>query len=105
MADSRVTEHYIATDFGISQDRIHAVIHNELRMSKVSPHCVQKLFGPDLKRTRLKMSSNICDYGCDLGPSLPTRDEATIEAVDTTRSTGKMMASIFWDAEGVLVAD
>ena len=36
MADRRVTKHYIATELGISQDRIHAVIHNELHMSKVS---------------------------------------------------------------------
>ena len=29
--------------------------------------------------------SEICDYGWDLDPSLPTRDEATIEAVKTPR--------------------
>ena len=30
MADRRVTEYYIVTELGTSQDRIHAVIHNEL---------------------------------------------------------------------------
>ena len=49
-------EHYVPTEFGISQDRIHAVIHNKLHMSKVSARCVPKLLGPDLKRTRLNMS-------------------------------------------------
>ncbi|XP_041364231.1 histone-lysine N-methyltransferase SETMAR-like [Gigantopelta aegis] len=70
MADRRVTERYIATELGISQERVHAVIHNELQMSKVSACWVPKLLGPDLKRTRLNMSrenlaisSAICDYG------------------------------------------
>ena len=56
MADRHVMEHYIATKLGISQDRIHAVIHNELHMFKVSVHCVPKLLGPNLKETRLNMS-------------------------------------------------
>ena len=56
MADRRVTECYIATELGISQDRSHAVNHNKLQMSKVSARCVPKLPGPDLKRTRLNMS-------------------------------------------------
>ena len=51
MADRRVTEYYIATELGISQDCIHAVIQYELLMSKVSAHCVPKLLGPDLKRS------------------------------------------------------
>ena len=97
MADRRVMEHYIATEFGISHYRIHAVIHKELHMSKVSAHCVPKLLGSDLKRTRLNMargnlvigsqqfSSKICDYGWDLGPSFPFRAEATVEAEETHR--------------------
>ena len=36
MADRRVTERYIAIELGISQERVHTVIHNELQMSKVS---------------------------------------------------------------------
>ena len=32
MADRRVTEYYTATELGISQDRFHAVIHNELQV-------------------------------------------------------------------------
>ena len=87
-------ERYIATESGISQDRIHAVIHNELHMSKVSAHCVPKLLRPDLKQTPFNMlRKNLVIFGgisqqfsseiCDLGPSLPTRDETTIEAVET----------------------
>ena len=92
MTDRRVSKYYIATEFGISQDRIHAVIHNELHMSKVSACCVPKLLGPDSKRTRLNMSKENhvicrqnCDYGSDLGRSLQTRDKATIETVEIPR--------------------
>ena len=78
ISDRRVMEYYVATELGISQDRIHSVIHNELHMSKVSARCVRKLLGPDLNRTRLnmsreqscnflgrsqKVSSEYCDYG------------------------------------------
>ena len=59
MANRGVSERYAATELGISQDRIHAVIHNELHMSKVSVCCVQTFLGPDLKRTRLDISKEI----------------------------------------------
>ena len=52
-ADKRVTEHYIATELGISQDRIH----NELPMSKVLARCVLTFSGRYLKQTRLNMST------------------------------------------------
>ena len=88
---------------------------------------MSKLLGPDLKRTRLNMSKeNLAIFGGiptvffrDLspwmrpGPSLLTRDEATIEAVErprffakTVMSPGsKVMAFIFWDAEGMPLVD
>ena len=98
MADRRVTEYYIATELGISLDLIYAVIHNELHLSKVSARCVPNLLGPDLdsaQRVKGKschdldrsqqFSSEICDYRRDLGPSLPTRNKATIETMETPR--------------------
>ena len=36
MEKIRITEYYIATELGVSQDGIHAVIHNELHMSQDS---------------------------------------------------------------------
>ena len=56
IADRRVTEHYIATELGISQEHIPAVIHNALHKSKVSARCVPNLLGPDLTQTQLNMS-------------------------------------------------
>ena len=56
MADRRLTEYYIAAELAISQDCIHAVIHNVFPVSKVSARCIQQLHGPDLKRTWFNMS-------------------------------------------------
>ena len=36
LTDRRLTERYIATELGISQERVHALIHNHLEMTKVS---------------------------------------------------------------------
>ena len=49
-------ERYIATELGISQECIHAVIQNKLHMSKVSARWVSMLLGLDLRQIRLSMS-------------------------------------------------
>ena len=77
MADRRVTDYYIATELGIFQDISHpqrtSYICTRCQHAVSQPH----LLGPDLKRTRLKMSreifsflgrsqqfsSEICDHG------------------------------------------
>ena len=135
MADRQVMEHYIATKLGISQDRIHAVIYNELHMSKVSVHCVPKLLGPVLKETRFNMSKgNLVIFR-----QIPTvffrylwlwitpgsiRPETKQQSkqwkqwkqwkhlgspppkeTKTGMFAGNVMASMFWDAEGVLLVD
>ena len=56
LEDRRRTQRYIATQLGISQEHVHAVIHNELQMTKVSARWVPKLLGPDQKRIRHNMS-------------------------------------------------
>ena len=58
LTDRRLTEHFIATELDISQERVHAIIHNHLEMTKVSARWVPKLLGPDQKRLRCNMSKN-----------------------------------------------
>ena len=117
MADKRVTEHYIATELGISQDRIH----NEIPMSKVLARCVPKFPGRYLKRTRLNMSTgNLVVFKGDSNSFLQnfiTMDENGVhhfqprtkqqskqwkrlcspssKDAKTGMSAGKVMASIF----------
>ncbi|KAF7642633.1 hypothetical protein LDENG_00254040, partial [Lucifuga dentata] len=42
MADSQLTERHIANTVGISQERVHAIITNDLGMRKVAARWVQK---------------------------------------------------------------
>ena len=58
LTDLCLTERFIATELGISQERVHAIIHNHLEMTKVSARWVPKLLGPDQKRLRCNMSKN-----------------------------------------------
>ena len=41
MADRRTTQRYIARQLGISQERVHAIIHNDLQMTMVSTRWAQ----------------------------------------------------------------
>ena len=98
LADRRIKQRYIATHLGISQERVQAIIHNELNMTKVSARWVPKLLGPDNKRIRHNMSrDNLARFnanpekfikqfvtGWNLGPSLPTRDERTVKTMETS---------------------
>ena len=70
MADRRVTEHYIITELGISKNCIHAVIHNDIHMSKVSLDLISNGLGSTCQgkilsifRRIQKVSSEFCDYG------------------------------------------
>ena len=42
LADRRIELPYIATQLGISHERVHAIIHNETKMTKVSTYWVPK---------------------------------------------------------------
>lgn len=47
MVDRPVTERYFTSKLGISQEHIHAVVYNELQMSKVADRWVPELLGPE----------------------------------------------------------
>ncbi|XP_076039465.1 histone-lysine N-methyltransferase SETMAR-like [Oratosquilla oratoria] len=131
LTDQCLTEHFIATELGISQERVHAFINNHLVMMKVSDRWVPKLLGPDQKRLRCNMSMNnlAIFYG---NPQIFIQRFVTIdEAWDhhfqpeskeqskqwkhhgppapkkakSVISAGKVMASILGDSEGMLVVD
>lgn len=92
LADPRLTERYIATELGISQERVRAVIHYSLEMAKVSGLWVQKVLGADQKRLQSchflfwtsKIYPAICDQEWDLGSPLPAWVERTIKAVEAS---------------------
>jgi histone-lysine N-methyltransferase SETMAR len=56
LADRRVTERHIASTVGISQERVHSVLTEDLGMTKLSARWVPRLLTADQKRTRFQMS-------------------------------------------------
>lgn len=67
ITDRRVTERYIAAEFGISKEHVHAIIHTYPEMTNVSARWVQKLLGRDQKHLQCNMSNNnIAIFHADL---------------------------------------
>ena len=131
MTDRRVTERYIASTVGISQERVHSILTEDLEIRKLSARWVPRLLTVDQKHTRRTLSrTNLNLFEEDLANFLKrfvTMDEtwfyhSTPEAnqqskqwkhpsslppkkAKTVPSAGKVMASVFWDAAGILLTD
>ena len=56
MTDRRVTGRYIASTAGISQERVHSILREDLEMRKLSAHWVPRLLTVDQKHTRCTLS-------------------------------------------------
>ena len=56
MTDRRVTERYIASTVGISQERVHSILIEDLEMRKLSARWVPRLLTVDQKHTRRTLS-------------------------------------------------
>ena len=56
MTDRRVTERYIASTVGISQERVHSILTMDLEMRKLSTRWVSRLLTVDQKHTRRTLS-------------------------------------------------
>ena len=131
MTDRRVTERYIASTVGISQVRVHSILTEDLEMRKLSARWVPRLRTVDQKHTRRTLSrTNLNLFEEDPANFLKrfvTTDETwvhyfTPEAIQqskqwkhpgspppkkakTVPSAGKVMASVFWDTDGILLID
>ena len=131
MGDRRVTVNEIATSVGISRERVENILHNELGMSKVSARWVPRLLTPDQKLTRLTLSQeNIAIFEADQASFIDrflTQDECWVHHFEpetkkqsmqwkhpgsppqkkakVVSSAGKVMASVFWDAKGIVFID
>ena len=56
MTDRRVTERYIASKTGISQERVHSILTENLEMKKLSARWVPRLLTVDQKHARRTLS-------------------------------------------------
>jgi DNA-binding Xre family transcriptional regulator len=126
--DRRMKVREIAETIGISKEHVGYILHKELNMKKFCPMWVPRLLTADQKRTRMKVSEQCLERlnknKTDFVHRFITMDETWIlrytpeskqqskqwtetvfSAPKKTRSVpsaGKVMTSVFWDAEGIL---
>jgi len=126
--DRQMKVREISETIGISKERVGYILHDELDIKKLCARWVQRLLTADQKRTRTKTSEQCLERfnknKTDFVRRFITMDETWIHrytpeskqqskqwaeagcsAPKKTRSVpsaGKVMASVFWDAEGIL---
>jgi histone-lysine N-methyltransferase SETMAR len=129
--DRRMKVREIGETIGISKERVGYILHEELDMKKLCARWVPRLLTANQKRTRMKISEQCLERfnknESDFVRRFITMDETWIhhyipeskqqskqwtEAGCSTPgktrsvpSTGKVMASVFWDTEGILFTD
>ena len=131
MDDRRVKVREIASAVGISTERVHNILHQHLDMTKLSARWVPRLLTLDQKRNRVKC----CKDGLQLFQKNPqdfkrrfvtvdetwihhytpetkeqskqwvTKGESAPKKAKTVPSAGKIMATVFWDSQGIILID
>jgi len=120
-----------AETIGISKERVGYILHEELDMKRLCARWVPRFLTADQKRTRMKISEQcwerfnknkthfvhqfitmdetwIHHYTPESKQQSKQWREADCSAPKKTRlvpSAGKVIASVFWDAEGILFID
>ena len=114
MIDRRLSIRWVAEVTGISYGSVESVLTNILCLQKLSARCVPRMFAPDEKQFRTVHSEvNLVKFIAH-----PDGFLARFIIVDTTwvhhfdpkskkqiTEWHKVMIKIFWDAEGILMAD
>ena len=131
LADRRLKVREIAETVGISKDRVGHILHEILGMRKLSARWVPRLLTPDNKRTR-ETTSEQCLTLFKRNPKeflrrfvtvdetwihwyIPETKEQSKQCIlpgecvpkkaKTVPSAGKVMATVFWDSQGVIYID
>ena len=131
MNDRRLTISHLANVISISRERVENILHNKLGMSKVSARWVPRILTPDQKFTRPVMSeANLARFEADpdrFDERFLTQDKSWVHHFEpetkrqsmqckhstspapkkakVVSSAGKVMASVFWDAKGIVFID
>lgn len=129
--DRRLTVRLLVMATGLSDGTIRNILHNELHMTKVCARWVPKMLSLQDRQRRVQTSRELlARYYADpelFENSIITEDETWLHHYDpetksqsaqwktseepaprkfkTQRSAGKVLASVFWDAKGVLLVD
>lgn len=131
LADRRVKVREIVEIVNISYERVHNILHEHLDMKKLSAKWVPRLLTIDQKRNREVISKQCLDiyqrnpdeflrrfitvdetWIHHYTPETKIQSKQWIEAgsnapkkAKVTPSAGKIMAIVFWDAQGIILID
>lgn len=131
MENRRVSVGWLAAQVGISRGSIGTILHDHLALSKVSARWVPRMLTPEQKATRVATSTHVLDLMSsnmdDFLARIVTQDETWVPHFDpetkeeskqwkhpdsppprkfkVVKSAGKVMVTVFWDAQGVLLVD
>lgn len=131
MNDRRVSVRKIAAETQVSVGSVETILHEHLHMFKVSARWIPRLLTPEQKQVRKETSREVLDLFNedpeDFLGRLVTQDETWVPHFDpesnaesrqwkhpaspppkkcrVVRSAGKVMVTVFWDADGVLLVD
>lgn len=126
-----MTIHEIAYTTGIAATQVHEIIHCHLNMSKLSTRWVQRLLSKTQKKARMEACKELLRISNNLGESFWSRiitvDETWLPffmpetkkqskqwcrkgdmpplKAKTVNSSKKIMITVFWDCEGVILND
>lgn len=129
--DRRVKVREIAEKVGISTERVHKILHEDLAMTKLSARWVPRLLTIEQKRERKRVSKLCLDMmkrnTRNFLKRFVTVDETWVhhytpeskqqskqwmaagerapKKAKTVLSAGKVMATVFWDSEGIIMID
>jgi len=131
LEDRQISAKSIAEQLGISRERVGSIIHEDLDMRKLSAKWVPKCLNAYQKRQRCHSSVQLLEFfrrdPNDFLSRLVTMDETWLYHYDpetqqqsmewrhsgsprpkkfrVQKSAGKVLASIFWDQDSILLID
>lgn len=131
LSDRRLKTKEIAAQTGISKTSVLRILHDHLGMTKISARWVPKLLSAVQKQRRVECCQQFLELSREdqkgVIESIVTGDETMVLYYDptskrdsmewhrkgepapkkakVTQSTKKVMATIFWDCEGILLID
>jgi len=131
LEERRISAKSIAEQLGFSRKRVGSIIHEDLDMRKLSAKWFPKCLNADQKRQRCQFSEQLLEFlrhdPKDFLSRLLTTEETWLYHYDpetkqqsmewrhrvsprpqkfrVQKSAGKVLASIFWDQDGILLID
>lgn len=131
LEDARLKKKQLAEMVGVSDTTIFKILHDHLGMSKVSARWVPRILTPLQKQQRVECSRaflDLCNEDKDgVLSRIVTGDETWVHHYEpeskqdsmqwhkkgtappkkfkVSQSAGKLMATVFWDSEGILLID